>query len=114
MSMKLKLQTSVQKKIKMGETYIPCEMCERELPTTSHHLIPKQIHSKGWCKKMFTKDEMNNRRADLCRDCHPYLHRTFTHTELGKQYNTIDLILANEDVVKFIKWVKKQDKKAKK
>ncbi len=91
-----------------------CEMCGRDLPTTSHHLIPKQIHSKSWCKKMFTKDEMKNRRANLCGDCHPYLHRKFTHGELGKLYNTIDKILTNEKVNKFIKFVKKQNKKVKK
>jgi hypothetical protein len=90
-----------------------CEMCERYLITTSHHLIPKQIHTKSWCVKMFSKDEMNNRRANLCRDCHPYLHKTFTHTQLGKLYNTVALIMANTDVVKHIKWVKKQRKKVK-
>lgn len=88
-------------------------MCERDLPTTSHHLIPKQIHSKAWCKKMFTKEEMNGRRANLCRDCHPYLHKKFTHAELGKLYNTIEKILANEKVSKHIAWLKKQRKKAK-
>lgn len=88
-------------------------MCERDLPTTSHHLIPKQIHSKNWCKKMFTKEEMNGRRANLCRDCHPYLHKKFTHAELGKLYNTVEKILANEKVAKHIKWLKKQRKKAK-
>lgn len=90
-----------------------CELCKRNLVTTSHHLIPKEIHSKAWCKKRFTKDEMNNRRADLCYDCHPFLHKKFTNAELGKEYNTIEKILANEDVQKFIKWLKKQDKKAK-
>lgn len=93
---------------------ISCEMCERDIPTTSHHLIPKQVHSKKWCKNKFTKDEMNNRRADLCRDCHPFLHRTFKHSELAKKYNTIEKILENEEVQKFVKWVKKQRKKAKK
>ena len=90
-----------------------CEMCERDLITTSHHLIPKQIHTKSWCIKLFTKDEMNNRRANLCRDCHPYLHKKFTHTQLGKLYNTIELIMANEDVQKYVAWVKRQRKKAK-
>ncbi len=92
---------------------ILCEMCERDLPTTSHHLIPKQVHSKNWCKKMFTKEDMNKRRANLCRDCHPYLHKKFTHGELAKLYNTIEKILANEKVGKHIIWLKKQTKKAK-
>ena len=90
-----------------------CELCEREETTTSHHLIPKQIHSKNWCKRMFTKDEMNSRRADLCGDCHPMIHKFFTHAELGKLYNTVEKLLANEKVFNYVKWVSKQNKKAK-
>ena len=90
-----------------------CEMCKREVPTTSHHLVPKQVHSKNWCKKMFTKDEMKNRRAELCGDCHPVIHQYFSHAELAKLYNTVELLLANEKVGKFVKWVMKQKKKAK-
>lgn len=56
---------------------------------------------------------MRTRRADLCRDCHPYLHKKFTHRELGETYNTIKKIMANEDVFKFVTWLKKQRKKAK-
>ena len=96
----------------MAENCDSCELCERELPTTSHHLIPKQIHSKNWCKKLFTKDEMNGRRANLCRDCHPTVHKFFTHTELGKFYNTVEKLLANEKIAKYVNWVRKQTKKA--
>lgn len=91
-----------------------CELCEREVPTTSHHLIPKQIHTRNWFINNFTKEEMNSRRADLCGDCHPMVHRYFNHTELGKTYNTIEKLLANEEVAKFVKWVSRQHKKAKK
>ena len=90
-----------------------CEMCKRDLETTSHHLIPKQVHSKKWCKRLFSKDDMKNRRADLCRDCHPYLHLKFTHSELAREYNTIELILGNEEVIKHLVWLKKQRKKVK-
>jgi hypothetical protein len=95
------------------ENECSCELCERVLPLTSHHLIPKQIHSKGWCKRLFTKKEMNSRRADLCRDCHSTVHKFFTHRELGEIYNTIEKLLTNEKVINFVKWVKKQNKKAK-
>lgn len=91
-----------------------CELCDRDRKTTSHHLIPKQIHSKSWCKKMFTKTEMNSRRANLCRDCHSCIHRFFTNSELGKFYNTVESLLGVEKLQRFILWVKKQDKKAKK
>ncbi len=90
-----------------------CELCKREVPTTSHHLIPRQVHSKNWCKRMFSKLEMKNRRANLCGDCHPMVHQYFTHAELGRTYNTIETLLSNEKVNKFVTWVSKQNKKAK-
>ena len=91
-----------------------CELCERERATTSHHLIPKKVHSKKWARGWFTKFEMNFRRADLCHDCHSEIHRYFTNKELAQKYNTVEKLLANELVMKFVIWVKKQDKKAKK
>jgi hypothetical protein len=90
-----------------------CELCKREVETTSHHLIPKQIHSKDWCRRMFTKDEMKNRRADLCGDCHPMVHQYFKHSELGKIYNTVEKLLSHDKVIKFVEWVSRQNKKAK-
>jgi len=90
-----------------------CEMCKREVPTTSHHLIPKQVHSKSWCQRMFTKEERKERRAELCGDCHPIIHKFFTHAELAKLYNTVEKLLANEKVSNFVIWVSKQNKKAK-
>ena len=86
-----------------------CELCNREKKLTSHHLIPKQVHSKNWCKRMFSKEEMNKRRADLCKLCHKTIHIFFTHRELGEKYNTVELLLNNEKVQKHIAWAKKQN-----
>jgi hypothetical protein len=91
-----------------------CEMCEREKDLTFHHLIPKQVHSKNWCKKMFTKLEMKTRGIMICRDCHSHLHVTHDHKTLAREYNTLEAILADPDIAKFIEWVSKQTKKAKK
>jgi len=90
-----------------------CDLCEREVTTTSHHLIPRQVHSKNWCKRMFTKEEMKRSRAELCGDCHPVIHQYFTHAELARLYNTVEKLLGNEKVAKFVAWVSKQNKKAK-
>jgi hypothetical protein len=92
---------------------LSCELCHRDVETTSHHLIPKEIHSKNWCKKNFSRDEMKNRRADLCKDCHKMIHKNFSNAELGRHYNTIDLLLEHHKVEKFVNWVKKQTKKVK-
>ena len=90
-----------------------CEMCEREMELTFHHLIPKQVHSKNWCKKKFSRQEMKTRGIDICKDCHSHLHTQYSHAQLARELNTLELILTNEDILRFIGWVSKQRKKAK-
>ena len=69
-----------------------CLLCLREMNKKSkHHLIPK---SKKGKETVF-----------LHRICHEAIHRTFTNTELKKHFNTIDKILENTDIQKFIQWV---------
>jgi hypothetical protein len=45
----------------------------------------------------------------LHRICHNKIHHTFTEKELEKTYNTVDALLSNEDIQKFVSWVKKKD-----
>lgn len=82
-----------------------CELCERDMVTTSHHLIPRSNHKNKWFKKNFSKFEMN-RRLDLCGDCHPAIHRFISEKELGKKYNTKEKLLTHPEVFKFVNWVK--------
>lgn len=91
-----------------------CEMCEREMETTFHHLIPKKNHNKNWCKKMFTREEMKTRGIDVCKDCHSTIHRFIDHKTLARKYNTLELLMAHPDIANFVEWVSKQRKKAKK
>jgi ribosomal protein L31 len=82
-----------------------CELCERDMKTTSHHLIPVSNHKNKWFKKNFTKEEMNL-RLDLCGDCHPAVHNFISEKELGKKYNTKEKLLEHPEVLKFVNWVK--------
>lgn len=86
-----------------------CELCNRQNELNEHHLIPKINHSNKWFIKHFTKEEMKNRKLWLCKDdCHSTIHKFFTEKELGKFYNTKELLLAHPKVKKYIEWVKKQ------
>jgi len=85
-----------------------CELCKREQVLTSHHLIPKQVHSKNWCKRMFDRLEIKKRRAELCGMCHKTIHKFYTHRELGEKFNTVDKLLDNYKMKDFLVWVKKQ------
>lgn len=77
-----------------------CPICNRELGeesgTSKHHLIPK---SKGG---KYTDTIV------LHNICHRKIHSVFTEKELKQEYNTIDKLIAHEEIAKFIKWVSKK------
>jgi 5-methylcytosine-specific restriction endonuclease McrA len=85
-----------------------CALCGRHKPLTFHHLIPRTCHSNKWFRKRFTAEEMRSRGVDLCYDCHDYVHKTFGEKELGRHYNTLAALSAEEGVARFVDWVKRQ------
>ena len=85
-----------------------CELCGRDKPLSFHHLIPRKCHRKKWFQRHFSRAEMQTRGLDLCRDCHRPLPRPFTEQELGRHYNTREALLEQEEIRKFMAWVKKK------
>jgi hypothetical protein len=49
-----------------------CEICEREVPLTYHHLIPRATHAKV-LKKRWHSEEMLNSVAWLCRSVDQFM-----------------------------------------
>lgn len=87
-----------------------CVLCSREeIALTFHHLIPRTLHSKKWYQKRYTNEELN-RGEDLCADCHEAIHDFITEKDLGKSYNTLELLKEHPKVAKFAKWIGKQRK----
>ena len=72
-----------------------CPLCERQIPPSqrdAHHLVPK---SKG-----------GRHTEYLHRICHRQIHALFTETELARQFNSVDTLLAHPDIAVFVAWVK--------
>jgi len=72
-----------------------CALCGRLIPPSQrdeHHLVPK---SKG-----------GKEIAVLHRVCHRQLHALFNETQLAKEYSTVQALLANDDVRRFVDWVR--------
>ena len=72
-----------------------CPLCDRVIPNSqrdAHHLVPK---SKG-CRHT----------EYLHRICHRQIHALFTETELAKQFNSVEALLAHPDIQRFVAWVK--------
>lgn len=42
------------------------------------------------------------------RICHNKVHSVFTERELAKYYHTIERLLENEEIRKFVSWVQKK------
>jgi hypothetical protein len=38
-------------------------------------------------------------------DCHFNIHKFISEKEMGKQYNTREMLLSNEKVSNFVKWI---------
>lgn len=75
-----------------------CPLCKRQIEGKSsyHHLIP------------VLKGGKNGPTVLLHQICHDKIHSLFSERELQVNYNTIEKLLQNEEMNKFVKWVSKR------
>mmetsp|Transcript_108211 Transcript_108211/g.248131 ORF Transcript_108211/g.248131 Transcript_108211/m.248131 type:complete len:199 (+) Transcript_108211:50-646(+) len=83
-----------------------CEMCEREMPLTRHHLIPREEHKRY--KKLGYSSETLNTVATICRPCHNAVHRFADNATLAADYNTVEKLMSTENLQRFVNWARKQ------
>lgn len=86
-----------------------CEMCGRTMPLTRHHLIPRVMHPRYKNKdpKKYT-DAFLNTCALICRPCHNAVHRFKPNRELARSFNTVALLMAQDEIQRWTKWVATQ------
>ena len=92
-----------------GEDLLPgeCEMCERQGPTTRHHVHPLKVHDYAINHLGRTKQQCHD-TIGICRPCHNMVHKLADHKTLAEKYNTIEKLLAEPFIFKFVNWVKTQ------
>ncbi|OEH91674.1 HNH endonuclease [Bacillus solimangrovi] len=74
-----------------------CELCgRRDVETTIHHLIPKEMGG--------THSEV----ANLCIACHRQIHALYTNVELSTRLHSLCTLREDEQIKKFLKWIRKQ------
>ncbi len=84
-----------------------CELCGREVDRrTKHHLIPRTRHPNKKNRKTFTREEVRNRVAWLCRPCHSHVHATLTEKELERRFNTLEALASHPAIVRFVLWIR--------
>lgn len=89
-----------------------CDLCCRpSLDISKHHLIPRACHSTRWFEKRFTKEEMGKRAVWVCRECHHAIHDAVPkEKDLGRYWNTKELLITHPHMIKHIAWMKKKYK----
>ena len=79
------------------EDDMKCGLCDREILeglASKHHLIPK-------CKG-------GKETTPLHVICHSKIHSVFSEGQLANVYNSIEMMLTNEDIQNFVRWVRKK------
>lgn len=72
-----------------------CALCGREVERVSqHHIIPK---SRG-----------GTETVPLCSPCHSTLHHFFRNRTLAREKNSLDALLSDPDIQRYLVWVRKQ------
>jgi len=80
-----------------------CELCGCECKLTLHHLIP-QLKCKNKYKQ--NKNDDSN-HIMICRQCHDQIHALHDETDLRDNFNTLEKLLQDEELMKFVNWRKK-------
>lgn len=74
-----------------------CELCRREdVKLTEHHLIPRE------------EGGQNEATIDICIPCHKQIHALYTNKELAIRLNSLERLRDDDEIKKYLKWIKKQ------
>lgn len=73
-----------------------CSLCHVNYATSMHHLIPKAIANKG---------HYEGHLIPLCRPCHIFIHKAFSHRRLRSELYTPELLEANPLVRQFVSFI---------
>ena len=83
-----------------------CELCERVMPISHHHLIPKTTH--GRMKKKGTPRADLLRTLPLCRPCHSAVHRAESEDSLALEWNSLERLREHPKISRFVAWASGQ------
>jgi hypothetical protein len=83
-----------------------CEMCGRDMPVTRHHLIPQVMHNRSPWSEM-SKAHLQT-CANICRPCHSAVHRFEDNKTLAQKFHTMQLLMADPRVQKWVAYISKQ------
>lgn len=83
-----------------------CELCERPEELTKHHLIPRSEWHKNRHRKKYTRQEMAQLAAYVCRPCHEQIHMLFTNFQLANEFEIIEKLRQHPEIQKWLTFIK--------
>ena len=84
-----------------------CVLCNRSLPLTFHHVIPKLIHKRRWVRQQHSSEQLQE-GIWVCKPCHSAIHRFIDHAELARSFHTVEQLKSHEDLGPYIRWSSNQ------
>jgi hypothetical protein len=91
-----------------------CELCERFVSRSFHHLVPKETHNRYLSKGSLpvnlvsigelSRVWLNKHGVMVCRTCHGTIHNAERNEVLAEQYNTLDRLLEHPKIYAFAKY----------
>lgn len=85
-----------------------CELCEREMPLTDHHLYPKDQHKRMMKRNKMSRDKLLSTITKICRPCHTAIHKLFGNKELADRLYSIELLCEEEKIINHVNYIRKQ------
>ncbi|KAJ0405663.1 hypothetical protein ATCC90586_004466 [Pythium insidiosum] len=89
-----------------GDGPAVCEMCERPMRLTFHHLTPRVTHAK-YLKLGYSREYLNA-GVMICRPCHSKIHSTESNKTLAREFNTLAKLLEHPEIVRWVSYARKQ------
>ena len=84
-----------------------CELCQRKVHLTFHHLIPRKMHRRSYFRKHYGKNDLNS-GIWVCRQCHRGIHKLYDEMTLAKNLNSLDALKDDSQIQNHVQWVAKQ------
>ena len=84
-----------------------CALCERVMPTTRHHLHPRDEHARLLRRGVKTRAQLNA-TVPMCRPCHDCVHEHISNADLADVYNSVEKLLECDSIHRFARWASTQ------
>ena len=83
-----------------------CHLCERQMPLTRHHLLPRSQHAV-LRQRGLTLAQLSV-TLPVCRQCHNTLHSLIDEATLAAEFCSAEALLTHPGVAAFVAWASKQ------